>query len=543
MSAEASPASASAAGPAQQAQKRIHSLIVDTGPLIKNEPALSTLLAQADELYTIPAVLAEIKVSDSCTEPSYSVAHPPLPADNPPSLPTISVSDRRSSSRLQDKATRSRVETTLLPFLKLRSPKPDSIRFITDFSRRTGDLEVLSKPDIHLLALCYELEVERNGGDWRVRRDPRQKGLNGKPPATAEDEEVPTPAAVETTQEDDTEATRTAQDQDQALGHPSDPTPPVEDIPTDPQAEASAVATDQQAPPVDTVDQTVAPALEQLNLDEAAAAESNCQEDDGSGSPAQDSPGQVEEEVDDDNDDDDDDDSDGWITPSNLKKHQAKDAQVSVPSEPIQETLQAALLTSDFAMQNVALRINLKYASPIITVDFCQILLVLTQPKSLVSPSNLTRIKQLKTWVLRCYGCFTVTRQMDRQFCPKCGQATLTRTSSSTDSAGNMRVHLKKNFQYNKRGNVYSVPKPVHGSANGKLANVPGGGKNHWSAGLILAEDQKEYSRKEAEDRRARQRDLMDEDYLPNLLSGERTGGHGRIRVGAGRNVNAKKRR
>lgn len=132
---------------------------------------------------------------------------------------------------------------------------------------------------------------------------------------------------------------------------------------------------------------------------------------------------------------------------------------------------------------------------------------------------------------------------MDRKFCPKCGQATLTRTSSSTDASGNTRVHLKKNFQYNKRGNVYSVPKPVHGSANGKLANVPGGGKNHWGAGLILAEDQKEYSRKEAEDRRARQKDLMDEDYLPNLLSGDRTGGPGRIRVGAGRNVNAKRRR
>lgn len=155
----------------------------------------------------------------------------------------------------------------------------------------------------------------------------------------------------------------------------------------------------------------------------------------------------------------------------------------------------------------------------------------------------MSRIKQLKTWVLRCYGCFHWTRKMDKQFCPKCGQATLTRTSCSTDAAGNMRLHLKKNFQYNKRGNVYSIPKPTHGSANGKQAKVQGGGRNHWGSGLVLAEDQKEYTRKAEEDRRARQRDLMDEDYLPNLLTGERTGGHGRIRIGAGRNVNAKKRR
>ncbi|KAF3771380.1 D-site 20S pre-rRNA nuclease [Cryphonectria parasitica EP155] len=390
MASQASLGTASAADAAQR--KRIHSLIVDTGPLIKNEPALSTLLSQAEELYTIPSVLAEIK----------------------------------------DEATRSRVQTTLLPFLKLRSPRPESIKFITDFSRRTGDLEVLSKPDIHLLALCYELELERNGGDWRIRKDPGQKSLNGKPPAANDD------------------------------------------------------STTENGGKDETVDETA--------------------ED----------PGAVEVVP-----DDEDDDSDGWITPSNLKKHQAKDNQVAAPSEAIQETLQAALLTSDFAMQNVALRINL----------------------NLVSPSNLSRIKQLKTWVLRCYGCFHWTRQMDRQFCPKCGQATLTRTSCSTDSSGNMRLHLKKNFQYNKRGNVYSIPKPVHGSANGKQANVQGGGKNHWGADLILAEDQKEYVRKADSDRRSRQRDLMDEDYLPNLVSGERTGGHGRIRVGAGRNVNAKKRR
>lgn len=47
---------------AAQGQKRIHSLVVDTGPLIKNEPALSTLISQAEEIYTIPSVLSEIKV-------------------------------------------------------------------------------------------------------------------------------------------------------------------------------------------------------------------------------------------------------------------------------------------------------------------------------------------------------------------------------------------------------------------------------------------------------------------------------------------------
>jgi RNA-binding protein NOB1 len=61
---------------------------------------------------------------------------------------------------------------------------------VTDFSRRTGDLQVLSKPDLHLLALTYELELERNGGDWRVRKDPTQKRVNGKPPGRSEEGEA-----------------------------------------------------------------------------------------------------------------------------------------------------------------------------------------------------------------------------------------------------------------------------------------------------------------------------------------------------------------
>jgi RNA-binding protein NOB1 len=122
--------------------KPIHSLILDAGPIIKNEPSVSTLLGQAETLYTIPAVIDEIR----------------------------------------DAVTRSRIENTLLPFLTLRLPRPASVKVISDFARKTGDLEVLSRPDIHLMALAYELECERNHGDWRLRSTPGQKGLNGIKP-------------------------------------------------------------------------------------------------------------------------------------------------------------------------------------------------------------------------------------------------------------------------------------------------------------------------------------------------------------------------
>lgn len=61
MASQGSLPTVSAADNAQH--KRIHSLVVDTGPLIKNEPALSTLLSQSEQIYTIPSVLAEIKAS------------------------------------------------------------------------------------------------------------------------------------------------------------------------------------------------------------------------------------------------------------------------------------------------------------------------------------------------------------------------------------------------------------------------------------------------------------------------------------------------
>ncbi|KAK0739356.1 Nin one binding Zn-ribbon like-domain-containing protein [Apiosordaria backusii] len=398
--------------PAQSSNKQVHSLVIDANAIIRNDPTVSTLLSQAEELYTIPAVVSEIR----------------------------------------DEATRSRYQTTLAPFIKLRTPGPESMTFITNFARRTGDLQVLSKPDLQLLALTYELEVERNGGDWRLRKDPTQKTVNGKPPGKEEETKTEEKAVV-----------------------------------PEPAAENDATSTEETL-------EDVAQKLEEVDLNQTSGdAEVE----------------QPEEEE--------DDDEEGWITPSNIKKYQAKE-KGGAAKQQAQRFLQAALVTADMAMRNVALRINLNLLD-----------------------TGFSRITFLKTWVLRCHGCWKVCKDTTKQFCPSCGQATLTRVSCSTDASGNFTLHLKKNFQFNNRGNVYSIPKPTHGSSNNK--RIVGGGKNGWGNELILAEDQKEYVRKADEERRAKYRDLMDEDYLPSILTGSRTSGNGRIKVGAGRNVNAKKKR
>lgn len=189
---------------------------------------------------------------------------------------------------------------------------------------------MLSKPDIHLLALSYELEIERNGGDWRIRKEPTQRGLNGKPAAKEE------PAGEKETRGDEVE------DKLQNLT-----------IEEDGVQEYVEDKTHEPAPEDAPQEQNSYEEVTEEGTQEELAGE-NAQGHDTAQTGAGDAPQEVPV-------DDEDDDSDGWITPSNLKKHQAKDSQVSGSSEAIKETLQAALLTSDFAMQNVALRINLKY--------------------------------------------------------------------------------------------------------------------------------------------------------------------------------------
>ncbi|KAG7106036.1 20S-pre-rRNA D-site endonuclease nob1 like protein [Verticillium longisporum] len=451
--------------PTTEQRKPIHSICLDTGPLIKNDPPVSTLIAQADELYTLPSIIDEIR----------------------------------------DAATRTRVETTLLPFVKLRNPRPASVKFITDFSRRTGDLEVMSRPDIQLLALTYELELEQNNGDWRLRKDPNQKGISGKPPGNvgglekdsvnvAEDSDVETAVAaaaqgqLETTNvspaETVPEPVPTAMEQTLAA-HTED----------DSEKAGTWVEVPAKADPTAGVNRKMEKLEVQDNFQAELTPESAPAEDDGADS------------------------DDGWITPSNLKKHQAKDTKEVLPTTAA-VSLKVAMLTSDYAMQNVALRIGLNLLSP-----------------------EMSRITQVKNWVLRCHGCFQVCKKMDRQFCPKCGQATLTRTSCTTADDGSFQIHLKRNFQWNNRGNVFSIPKAVAGTASGKLPSKSAGGKNNWGTKLLFAEDQKEYERAVEEKRRERKKDLMDEDYMPNIITGERTGSNGKLRLGPGRSVNAKRAR
>ncbi len=97
-------------------------------------------------------------------------------------------------------------------------------------------------------------------------------------------------------------------------------------------------------------------------------------------------------------------------------------------------------------------------------------------------------------------------------------------------------------MQWNHRGDRFSIPKLVPGAANGKVGRGRGGGKGGWGQELILAEDQKEYLRATNGRVGKKETDLMDDDFLPRILTGERARNGGRPKIGAGRNVNSKRR-
>jgi RNA-binding protein NOB1 len=258
--------------------KPVHTIVLDAGPIIKNTPPLSTLLAQCDEIITTPAVVSEIRDPDA----------------------------------------RARVEALYLPFMKQRAPTPHSFSVISEFARKTGDRSVLSRNDIEVLALAYEIECERNGGDWRLRSVPGQKRVNGKPPVKVEEPKEEDSTDVEPSTEGVKEATATEGTEE-------------------PKPEEAIVVQDAET---------------ETNAEDVAESVTNASNDiPTENDTPEDEQGDVDVDVDVDEDDAADSDGGEWITPTNYKKRLARDeagGAADTTTEP--KIMQVATMTTDFAV-------------------------------------------------------------------------------------------------------------------------------------------------------------------------------------------------
>ncbi|XP_022181778.1 RNA-binding protein NOB1 [Myzus persicae] len=126
---------------------------------------------------------------------------------------------------------------------------------------------------------------------------------------------------------------------------------------------------------------------------------------------------------------------DGWITEDNIK-----DINKNNGDDLTEEKAKVGCITTDYAVQNVLKQIGLS----VIALDG-------------------RVIKEVRTYIRRCYGCFTLTSNMTRLFCPKCGNKSLKRVAVYLDEDGKQRVYINGKRPLSIKGKKYSLPKPQGG--------------------------------------------------------------------------------
>ncbi|CAH1109687.1 unnamed protein product [Psylliodes chrysocephalus] len=309
----------------------------------------------------------------------------------------------------------------VLPYnLIIKEVFPESVIVITEFSKKTGDYPSLSATDIKVMALTYQLEKEKIG-TAHLRLEP----IMQKPELTTENKTIDMNAdvtgfflPVEAKNEDKDEYLIKDDDNENELKEKFDTSVQKEEI-------------IQKLDELELLEIKSDELLVPLNKEENVENE-NIEFDEDEG---------IE-------DDDEDDDDSGWITPSNLKI-----AKQQVNSELMEEkNVEVACITTDFAMQNVLRQMNLNVAA-----------------------LDGRLIKQLRTYILRCYACFKTTSIMTKKFCPKCGNDTLKKVAVSLDENGKIQIHINARRPLTGRGKKFSLPR-IKG---GKHPNNP-----------ILVEDQ-----------------------------------------------------
>ncbi|KAI9295148.1 hypothetical protein K502DRAFT_365267 [Neoconidiobolus thromboides FSU 785] len=376
-------------------------------------------------------------------------------------------------NEIRDKESRSQLN--LFPYeIKVRIPTPEAMKAVIAFSKKTGDFSTLSSVDLKVLALTYMLEKEI-GDISKIRKEPikAKVAVGGQ---VLGDKEVNIEDKGEIEQEDEVEEDKTQ------VRKKED-----KEVTSEREGEEKKMEENNGEAKLDIITEKI----NDLSIDNEDAKLNDATFE------------TTNEEQTKDEEEDEESDGEGWITPHNIKK---KQIEFMGDLNEKEETRKVGCITTDFAMQNVLLQMDL----------------------GLISLEGLS-VKEIKSFVLRCHACYHVTTNMEKRFCPKCGGNTLTRVTSSVDKDGNVRYYLKKNYQYNLRGTKYNIP------------TFKGG---HKSQDLILAEDQKEYIRGMKNYSRRKEVNLFDPDYLPGIVSGKQSNTFLLPAIGYGRkNPNQAKRR
>lgn len=410
--------------------------------------------------------------------------------------------------------------------LKVRQPKQQYIDKVSGFAKLTGDYSVLSMNDVHIIALAYELECEKNG-DKKLRKFPGQK-LDGD---EVREYKPRTFEAPEIQQEEDDDGFQVVvkkvqksrkQWRKEAIERREQrEAEEQEQREREEQEQREAEEKKQQEKEEKEQQEREEKKLQEVQeeVDEQVESQETVEGDDGLG-----------EEY---NDDDDDGE---WITPDNLQEELLKDNNETVHDTNEETTISVALSTGDFACQNVTMQIGL----------------------NLMNHVSGKQIKRVRNYMYRCHACFAMTPMgksgQAKHFCSKCGGNTLLRCAVSIDNVtGKVTPHLKANFQWIKRGQVFSIASPLSKNSQ-KVAGNRGYQHNKENRHktlqdpVILREDQKEYTQALKDDawqRRKSEKLLLEwipggsaDNFISPFGASQRISG---VRVGRGRQANASK--
>lgn len=321
----------------------------------------------------------------------------------------------------------------VLPYnLKIKQPDSESMKIITEFSKKTGDFATLSITDLTVLAMTYQLEKESVGVE-HLRKEPlvaqtvfsAQKPVemkdqfsiagfyNPNKNASIDGEKQESSDEFEEVEEDEKEALEDSQ------GESGNESNDSEDI-----VEASQeIVKDEElikkfgtlgfnTIPNQQADDILQPVKEDFINEDSADDEQSDEEESG------------------------EDDAGGWITPGNISN-----VKKNFGAEVLEEKeVEVACITTDFAMQNVLKQIGLN-----------------------VTSLDGRIIKHVRTFILRCYSCFKTTADVTKIFCPKCGNKTLKRVAVSINDKGEQVIHINARRQITPKFKNQPLPMPKGG--------------------------------------------------------------------------------
>lgn len=301
---------------------------------------------------------------------------------------------------IRDEKARQRLESGVNP-VEVREPSPDALKAVSAFARKTGDLHFLSKTDLKVMALTYQLHVERNGKD-KLRTEPVQP----KRPAES--------AGGEARAEESSSELADAEEPTLTEAEASEP---------ERESEHSVIEATGSEAELHEAETTDAPISTETTNEPEPQADTGKSTSKGKSKVYSPIPSMAG----------------GWITPQNLKKTQKKDLSALYGSGHLDVKLDVVCFTRDFSMQNVLMQIGL----------------------SVMSEEGLL-IRRARRWALRCFTCNKPERNTSKIFCQHCGNNTLRRISMVVNDDGTV-YYSQLHYTPSKRGSQFIIPPPRAG--------------------------------------------------------------------------------